>query len=404
MDGDQRDTSQMQRGFATRSVHTGERMPAGRFIPAVAPIYASNSFVYDDIADLDTALGGEEGGYAYTRHGNPTTRSLELAIASLEGTENAIVFASGMAALHAAILNEIKAGSRIVAAADLYGATRALLSTVFASLDVETTYIDILDLAVLQSAVETAKPRVVLFETISNPLLHVADIAAIVEIAHANRAVVICDNTFATPFLVNPVRFGVDIVVHSTTKYLGGHGDVTGGAVATTADRVSELNEIGKLVGGILGPFEAWLTLRGLKTLPLRMRQQCENASGIANFLHQHPRIATVYFPGSGNLGERESVFNSNLRGAMVSFDIAGADREIACNFLAALQLIVPATTLGDVYTLALYPPMSSHRALDADDLAAIGIGPGLIRLSAGIEDLPDILADLDQALAVIAP
>jgi cystathionine gamma-synthase/methionine-gamma-lyase len=392
------DRSRPSRGFATRAVHAGERAAPPRLVPTATPIYSSTSFLHQEMQELDAVLGAEAPGYAYTRYGNPTTRALEIAIAALEETEDALAFGSGMAALHAAILNEVKAGSTVVAATDLYGATAQLLDTVFRTLDVRPVFVNVLDLDQLEAAVVEHRPRVVLCETISNPLLRVADLPAIVEIAHANRAVVVCDNTFASPVLVNPARFGVDTVVHSTTKYLGGHGDVTGGVVASTAERIFEMNELTKLVGGIPGPFESWLTLRGLKTLPLRVRQQSENAAAIARHLCNLPNVARVYWPGLDQ-GPAVRVFNSDLRGGMVAFEIAGAGKREVFRFLEALEVFLPGTTLGDVYSLALYPPISSHRGMDPDDRAAAGIGDNLVRLSIGIEDSDDLISDLDQAL-----
>lgn len=387
------------RGFATRAVHSGERPERPSIVPTSTPIFPSTSYLYDDITALDSVLGGEQEGFAYSRYGNPTTRALETALAALEGTESAVAFASGMAALHAALLLDVKAGSRIVASTDLYGATAQLLTTVFASLGVETTFASLFDLDGLRKTVEDERPRVLVCETVSNPLLRVADLPAIVEIAHAVRAKVVCDNTFATPALVRPAEFGVDTVVHSTTKYLGGHGDVTGGAVCADFDRVFELNELTRLVGGVPGPFESWLTLRGLKTLPLRIRQQSRNAESVARFLHDHPRVERVHWPGF-QTDVPERVFASHLRGGMVSFQIRDAGREDIFRFLESLELFLPGTTLGDVYSLALYPPISSHRGMDADDLAAAGITENLIRLSVGIEDPDDLIADLSDALA----
>lgn len=387
------------RGFGTKAVHAGERPPKPDFVPTATPIYLSTSFSYDDAATSEAVFGNERPGFVYTRYGNPTTRALETAIAALEGTDDAVAFASGMAAIHNAILNEVKAGSRIVAARELYGASSAVLVNLFASLGVETTFVDVFDLAATVAAVEATRPRVLFFETVSNPLVRVADIRVLAEIARRVRATVIVDNTFASPLLVNPTRHGAHVVVHSTTKYLGGHGDVTGGAIATDADRAYELRELAKLTGGIAGPFEAWLTLRGIKTLPLRVARQSENAAAVARWLSTHPKIARVYYPGLADLGAAAGQFNSDLRGGMLAFEIANAGCAEAHRFLDALRLCVPASTLGDVYTLVLYPPMSSHRGMDAAERAAIGIGDGLLRLSVGIEDVDDIIADLEQAL-----
>ena len=394
------DLRRVLRGFTTRAVHAGERPERPEFTPTVTPIYPSVSYLADDPETQDAVFGGEQPGYVYTRHGNPTTRALENAIAALEETEDAIAFGSGMAALLAAILNEVQAGDRVVASRDLYGATQALLGNVFGTLGVRTTYVDILDLEEIERVLAEVRPRVLLFETISNPLVRVADIPTIVAIAKRNRVKTIVDNTFATPLLVNPARFGVDTVVHSTTKYLGGHGDATGGVVATTRDRALEIGELTKLTGAVLGPFEAWLTLRGVKTLSLRMQRQCENAAALAGWLCRHPRIARVYYPGLAPLGETERIFNDDLRGAIVAFDITGAGRDEVFCFLRALRICLPVTTLGDVYSMVLYPVVSTHRTLSPQEREASGIGDGLVRLSTGIEDVADLIEDLDQALA----
>ncbi len=390
------------RGFTTRAVHAGERASRPDFVPTTTPIYLSSSFSYESTDDLDAIFGNEREGYVYTRYGNPTTMALEKAVATLEGTEDAVAFASGMAAVHAAILNEVQAGNRIVAARDVYGATYSVLTNLFATLGVKTTFVDILDLDTLASCVEELKPRVILFETISNPLMRVANIAAIVEIARKHKARVVCDNTFASPLLVNPYRLGVDTIVHSSTKYLGGHGDVTGGVVAASQERSFELRELNKLTGAILGPFESWLTLRGIKTLSLRVPRQSENAAKIASWLTSHPMVSAVNYPGTTDLGAAASQFNSHHRGGMISFDIAGAGKDQVFRFMEALKLCVPATTLGDVYSLVLSPASSSHRALTPEQRAEIGISDGLVRLSVGIEDVEDIIEDLDQALKAV--
>jgi cystathionine beta-lyase/cystathionine gamma-synthase len=392
------------RGFASRAVHAGERPPRPDFTPTATPIYPASAYLYDETATLDAVFGNERPGYVYSRYGNPTTAALEAAVAALEGTEDAVAFASGMAAVHGAILALVQTGDRVLAARDVYGATYAVLNTIFSTLGVRTTFVDVLDLPALEATLAEVKPRLVTFETVSNPLLRVADLPAVVQLAHRHGAQVVVDNTFASPFLVNPARFGADLVVHSATKYLGGHGDVTGGVVATAAERGLELREQNKLTGAVLGPFESWLTLRGIKTLPLRMRRQCESAAAVAAWLRGHPAVARVNYPGLAELGPAAAMFNNELRGGMVSFDIAGAGKPEVFRFLEALRLCVPATTLGDVYSLVLYPAISSHRALTPEQRAAIGIGEGLVRLSVGIEDVEDIIADLDTALRAAVP
>lgn len=389
-------------GFASRSVHAGERAPRPAFTPTSTPIYLSNSFSYGDTDALEDAFQHDRTSFVYGRHGNPSVRALEHAIASLEQADDVLAVGSGMAALHVAILNEVQAGSKIVASSDLYGATSALLTNLFATLGVKTTFADASDLDAFRAVVAEVKPRVVLVETISNPLVRVADIAGIAEIAREHWTRLIVDNTFASPYLVNPLTFGAKTVVHSATKYLSGHGDVTGGAIASDEARIGDICEVNKLGGAILGPFEAWLTLRGIKTLPLRMKQQCENALAIARWLERHPRVAKVNYPGLRDLGPAEGQFNNPGRGGMLSFDIRDAGRDEVFAFLKALRLVQSAITLGDVYTLALYPAMSSHRALTPEQRAAAGIGDGLVRLSAGIEDVEDVIEDLERALCSV--
>lgn len=387
----------------TLAVHAGERGPRPDFTPVVTPIYNSIAYTYESMEDLDAVFARERPGYVYTRYGNPTVTALEKAVAALEGGEEAMVFASGMAAIHAVLLAaKVEAGATVVAAQDVYGATYALLSSLFSSLGVRTRFVDIADLTAVEQAIVEEKPRAVLFETVSNPLLKVADTPAVVEMAHRHGAEVIVDNTFASPYVFQPLAHGVDYVVHSSTKYLGGHGDVLGGVVVTSAQRCVTLRELTKLVGGNLGPNEAWLTMRGLKTLPLRMVQHCRNAAQVAAWLQDHPRISQVNYPGLTDHPQHEvatRLFRPGCYGGMISFEIADADQARVFTFMEALQLVLAATTLGDVYSLVMYPAHSSHRALTPEERAQIGIGEGLVRFSVGIEDVEDIIADLEQAL-----
>ena len=388
-----------RRGLSSRAVHAGERPSRPDFTPTATPIYPSSSFAYDDTADLDAVFGNEREGYVYTRYGNPTTRALEVAVADLEGTEEAVAYASGMAAVYGALVHGVAAGARIVAARDVYGATYAIFSRLLKTFGVETTFVDVLDLDAVERALDEVRPRLVYCETVSNPLLRVPDLPALAALCRRHGARLVVDNTFASPVLVNPIAHGADVVVHSATKYLGGHGDVTGGVVATDALTAAELREDLKLTGPVLGPFEAWLVLRGIKTLPLRFERQCASAARIAAWLAGHPSIAKVNYPGLTDLGPAATAFNGDARGAMISFEIAGAGKPQVFRFLEALRLCLPATTLGDVYSLVLYPAISSHRALSPAERAQVGIGEGLVRLSVGIEDVEDLVADLDQAL-----
>lgn len=393
------DGGETARGLGTRSVHGSGRPPRPDFSPTVPPIFAASAFIYDEAATQDAVFGNERDGFVYSRYGNPTVRAFEEAVAALEGTEDAVAFASGMGAVFAAILLDARAGDRVVAAPDVYGATYAILDRLAPSLGIETTFVDFRDHAALERAVADAKPALVVCETMSNPLVRVADLAAIGRVARSAGARFMVDNTFATPVLVNPARFGADSVVHSATKFLGGHGDATIGVVATTRERAAELREITKLVGAVASPFDAWLALRGLRTLPLRMRQHGENAAKVAAWLAANPLVERVNYPGREDLGAAESQFNDRNRGGMLSFDIRGAGRDEVFRFTEALRLALPATTLGDVWSLVLYPANSSHRAVPPEMRAEIGIGDGLVRLSVGLEDVDDLIADLDAAL-----
>ena len=389
--------------LTTRAVHAGAHPPRPDFTPTVTPIYPSVTYGYDNMTDLDGVFAGSRQGYVYTRYGNPTVTALEEAVATLEEGETALAFASGMAAIHAALLAVgARAGSAIVAAQDIYGATYALLDQLMRSQGVVARFVDVTDLDAVNAACVELRPVALLVETISNPLLKVADLPSLADIAHQHGATLLVDNTFATPCLMQPLKTGTDVVIHSSTKYLGGHGDVLSGVVVTSVARRADLFEIIKMTGANLGPQEAWLVLRGIRTLPLRMRQHCENALAVAHWLQEHPRISQVYYPGlpshpQHNLAKR--IFEGQGYGGIVSFDLAGADQAQVFRFFESLRLCLPVTTLGDVYTLVLYPAHSSHRALSPEEQARIGIGDGLVRLSVGIEAVEDILSDLEQAL-----
>ncbi len=389
--------------LATRAAHAGTPFAAGDFLSTVTPIHPSVTYIYERMEELDEVFAGTRPGYVYTRYGNPTVAALEESVAALEEGEAAMAFASGMAAIHAALLaSGVRAGSAVVAARDIYGATYALLDRLLRTQGVTVSFVDVTDLSEVAAVCTSLRPAVVLVETISNPLLKVADLPALAEIAHEYGAALIVDNTFATPVLVQPLKLGADLVIHSATKYLSGHGDALGGIVVTSRTRWTGLLEVLKVTGGNLGPHEAWIILRGLKTLPLRMRQHCENALTLARHLEGHPRIGRVYYPGLPSHRQHElagKLFQGRGYGGVLSFELDGAGRREVFHFFEALRLCLPATTLGDVCTLVLYPAHSSHRALSAEERARIGIGDSLVRMSVGIEDVEDIIWDVEQAL-----
>jgi len=393
-------------GFGTRAVHAGMFPEQDGTRPTNVPIYASSTFLSENTQALDDVFSGARGGYVYGRYGNPTVTALETAVSALEGAAGTVAFSSGMAALHAALLLcEPEPGSVVLAGTDLYGASHTLLATLLGQFNVGTRFVDMTDTeAVGRALAEDPTPGVVLFEPVSNPLIKVADVPAICALAKAAGVITIVDNTFTPPPLLQPLAHGADIVMHSATKYLGGHGDVIGGLVSVAdPDRDATLRQISKLAGSILGPFEAFLISRGIKTLEVRLERQCRNAASLARWLSEDPAVGRVYYPGL--LDHRQYDLASRIikgenRGAMLAFEVERAGREEIFRLFDSFELVLPATTLGDVYTEVSYPVMSSHREWSPAQLRRAGITPGLVRVSAGIEDIADITADFEQALA----
>jgi len=387
----------------TLAVHAGDRKRTASFVPVATPIYASASFFYSEMETLDRVFGNETPGQNYARYNNPTTNALEEQIATLEGGEWALATSSGMAALHLAVRAAL-ADRRpsIIAGPVLFGATIRLLKEVLEPAGIKVRFADSNDLAGFEAAVAEERPGCVLVETITNPMLRVTPLDTVAEIAHRHGAQVVVDSTFATPLLVRPLELGVDLVVHSLTKYLGGHGDVLAGVIVTRKEFQAAMQAISRTLGGVLGPFEAYLAMRGIKTFPLRMARQCANACQVATWLATHPRVARVLFPGDPQHPDAtiaRRLFPQGLYGAMISFEVKDARKEEIFRLLDALQMIVPATSLGDVHTMILYPPMSSHRDLAPKHRERMGITENFLRLSVGIEAAEDIIADLKQAL-----
>lgn len=381
-------TDETNRDITTKLVHGGERRPLPDGKPVSTPIYASATFTYESMQEIDQVFSGEKQGFIYTRYGNPTTAALEEAVRLVEEGAVACAYSTGMAAIHAALLAcDLKSGSTVLASQDLYGATTSLLNTVFTSFNVKTVNIDFSDLSRVRETAREIRPQIMIAETISNPLLKVCDIAACVEIARENSARLIVDNTFASPYLCQPLKLGADMVVHSATKYLGGHADAMGGLVISRDEMDSmALVSVMKLVGGVLGVWEAHEILRGLKTLAVRMDRQCDNARHLAEHLRSHAKIGRVHYPDIG---------------ALVSIELQDNTREAAFRFMDALKLCVRSTSLGDVFTSVLHPATASHRDLTPARRNELGIVDGLVRISVGIESIKDIIADIDQALSV---
>ena len=389
----------------TRAVHAGDRKHNGSWVPVTTPIHTAVSYFYDDAADLDRVFANEIPGPNYSRHGNPTNEALEELCVSLEGGAGALACSSGMAAINLAITAALLDRRRVILAASaLYGATINMLMKVLEPSGIETVFVDFNDEEALAAAIAEHRPGALLMETISNPLLRVAPLDRIAAMAKEAGAQLIVDSTFATPLVVRPMELGAAFVVHSLTKYLSGHGDVLGGVVITDSANIDAVRTLARSLGPVLGPFESYLAMRGIKTFPLRMERHCANACRAASFLATHPAIERVYFPADPAHPDAAIVkrlFAPGLYGAIVSIEVKGADRDRIFRLMNAFRLIVPATSLGDVQTMALYPAMASHRELSPKHRARLGINDNLLRLSVGIEAVEDIISDLDQALKV---
>jgi cystathionine beta-lyase/cystathionine gamma-synthase len=390
---------------ATELVHLGERTEPLPGLPSSTPIYASSTWTYESMDEIDKVFGGELQGYVYNRYGNPTTVAMQDAICKLEGGVTACAYASGMAAVHAALLAaELAQGSVVLASQDLYGATTNLLLNIFSAFGVKTVTADFSNVDEVRAKAVEHKPRLLIAETISNPLLKVCDIDACAEIAHGAGARLIIDNTFASPYLCQPLAHGADIVVHSATKFLGGHADAMGG-ITISGDEIDRAPLIGimKLVGSVLSPWEAHEILRGLKTLAVRMDRHCDNAAALADRLQADPRVGRVYFPGLAEGNQRDlarRLLRGPHAGALVAIELKENTRAAAFQFMDALRLCVRSTSLGDVFTSVLHPATASHRDLAPARRQAWGISDGLIRISVGIENINDLVADIDQALS----
>jgi cystathionine beta-lyase/cystathionine gamma-synthase len=394
------------RDIATQLVHAGERRPVPNGQPVSTPVYTTATYTYETMAEVDQVFAGEKPGFIYSRYGNPTVAGLEEALTTLEAGVGACAYASGMAALHAAIFAcQLAPGDAILASQDLYGATTDLLFKVFGSFGIKTVTADFNDLKALAEQALEAKPRVMVAETMSNPLLKVCDIDGCAAVARTVGARLLIDNTFATPYLCQPLLHGADLVVHSATKYLGGHADAMGGIVVTSeATDMMALVGIMKLAGGVLGVWEAHEIMRGIKTLGLRVERQCANAALLAEHLSQHPQVLRVYYPGLAGGRESETlgrILRAPHAGALVSLELRDNTREGAYRFMDALRLCVRATSLGDVFTGVLHPATASHREVAPARRRRLGISDGLVRISVGIEAVADIIADIDQALGL---
>jgi methionine-gamma-lyase len=386
--------------FSTRAILAATRPPEVNQTPSAVPIYQAAAFSTADAAELGDLLAGVTPGYTYSRIDNPTTSALGAAVAELEGAEAGLAFATGMAAIHAAIVSTVRAGQTIVATRAIYGTTRDLLLKVLAGLGIVTEFVEPTDLAAVETALAGTAAPVLYVETMSNPTLVVSDIAALAEVAHRHGALLLVDNTFASPYACRPIERGADLVVHSATKYLSGHSDVVAGIVVGSRERIAAVHPILVDAGGALAPLAAFLVLRGLSTLALRMERHSETALELAAWLTGQDGVERVHYPGlpddpSHAVAERQL----DVFGGMLAFELSGG-REAARAFLDAMVIAERTASLGSVRTITTAPASTSHRQLDAAALRAAGIAPGLLRCSVGLEDVEDLRADFELALA----
>ena len=386
-------------GFGTRAIHAGyEKNEHGAL---ATPIYQTSTFVFDSAEQGGRRFALEEEGYVYSRLGNPTNSQLEAKLANLENAEAAVSTASGIGAITSALWVSLKAGDHVVAAKTLYGCTFAFLNHGLTNYGVEVTFVDTANLDEVRAAMKD-NTKVIYLETPANPNMNITDIEAISKIAHEKEdCIVIVDNTYNTPYIQRPLDLGADVVVHSATKYLNGHGDVIAGFVAGKKEFIDQVRLVGikDMTGAVLSPFDAFLINRGMKTLEIRMERHCANAQKVAEFLESHPAVESVKYPGLKSFPQYELAKKQmSLPGAMIAFEVKGG-LEAGRKLMNTVELCTLAVSLGDAETLIQHPATMTHSPYTPEERAESGISDGLVRLSVGLENAEDIIADLKQAL-----
>ncbi len=399
-----------RKSFSTTAVHAGEG-PKDQFGSHINPIYQTSTFVFHDVESGAKAFQGEEGGasHIYSRLGNPTVERLERAICELETYDlpdhelyHGMAFGSGMSAITTAVIAAAR-GGHVVAQDALYGCTSQFLELEAPELGISTSFVDITDLFLLEVELKkNPNTKLVYIESIANPTMRVADIRSIAELAHQHGALLMVDNTFATPYHLKPIEYGADIIAHSTTKYLGGHGSVVGGALVMKKELTENvhLNKFRKNLGGIAGPMDAWLLTNGIKTLPLRMQKHAENGMIVAEYLEKHPKVDRVWYPGLESHPDYDlaSEILDNGFGGVIAFELNGGF-DAGKSLMNNVELCTLAVSLGTVDTLIQHPASMTHSVMAPEIREQAGITDGLVRLAAGIEDAEDIIQDLEQAL-----
>jgi methionine-gamma-lyase len=389
----------MQKNFATKLIHAGEKSPESISRGKSLPITMSSVFVFDDVESLDQVYEQKAHGYIYTRNGNPVHDALKEIMTTIEEGEAAEVYSSGMGAISVSILSQLQAGDHLIAANVLYGGSFQLIKKELKRFNIEVTFVDPIN----EDIEPYFKPntKVVYIETISNPVMEVIDLPKIAEITHRHNAKLIVDNTFATPIICQPLQLGADIVVYSATKYLSGHSDVTAGIVVTDNETIKDVYTTGVLFGPTMSPFDAWLIIRSLRTLELRIKKHSENALILAQFLENQPKVKTVNYPGLPSSPTHQTglkVLQNGLFGGMLSIDLYDGEKG-AYDLIRNLETIKLVPSLAGVSTSTSYPAKTSHRSLSDEELNRAGISKGLIRISTGLEHIDDILLEFEKAL-----
>ena len=393
----------MPKKIDTIAVHAGAKACPSDVRSKISPIFASSVWSFDSLDQIDEVYEHRIPGYVYSRISNPGVEQLEQALSLLEGAEAAAAYSSGMAAITMSLLAELQAGDHVLAHQVLYGGTYTLFRSELSRFGVETTFVDFTDMDAVQQAVR-ADTKVLYVETICNPLMEVVDIPAVVELAAKIGAKVYVDNTFASPIHFQPLSVGADVVIHSATKYLNGHSDITGGVVASNRDFIDKVKKVGTTFGPTLSPFDAWLVLRGLKTLALRMERHSANAMKLADFLAAHPKVTVVHYPGmttSKTHLAAKKLLNGGC-GGMLSFAVAGG-LDAAGTVINGLKMTELVPSLAGPSTTVSHPGKTSHRAIPLAERQAYGVGDDLIRVSVGIENSEDIIGDFSQVLDKVA-
>jgi methionine-gamma-lyase len=393
------------KGFSTRAIRAASRAPEVDQTPTTVPIYQTATFASADADELGRVAADGRAGYAYSRISNPTTAALGRAYAELAGGEAGVALASGMAAIHAALASLVRAGDRIVAPVATYGSTRAQLLHTFGGFGVTTDLVDTTDLDAVDAALAAAPTRVLYAETIANPTTFVADHAALADLAHRHGATYVVDNTFASPYVCRPLELGADLVAESATKFLGGHSDLIGGVVAGSSERIAAVERVQIDTGATLGPFDAFLVLRGILTLAIRVERHAATAAALAAWLERQDGVRSVLYPGLPSHPQHDVAvrqFRPGVAGGMLAFEVAGG-RAAGRAVIDHLTLPELTASLGSVHTMVVHPPSTSHRQSTEAELLEAGITPGLLRVSVGLEDLEDLQADLTTALAAAA-